>query len=78
MSNFRILYVASEINPFLKTSEVADFVRRYFFAQQENDPSAIRALNEALVTDGWRNGALFVVELDPAFALAQHDLGFAL
>jgi starch synthase len=27
MSNFKILYVASEINPFLKTSEVADFVR---------------------------------------------------
>lgn len=28
MSNLRILYVASEINPFLKTTEVADFVRR--------------------------------------------------
>ena len=27
MSNFKILYVASEIHPFLKTSDVADFVR---------------------------------------------------
>jgi starch synthase len=35
MSNFRILYVASEINPFLKTSEVADFVRSLPQAMQE-------------------------------------------
>ncbi len=35
MSNLRILYVASEINPFLKTSEVADFVRRLPQAMQE-------------------------------------------
>ncbi len=28
MSKLRILYVASEINPFLQTSEVADFVRK--------------------------------------------------
>jgi len=27
MSKLRILYVASEINPFLETSEVANFVR---------------------------------------------------
>lgn len=35
MSNIRILYVASEINPFLKTTEVADFVRRLPQAMQE-------------------------------------------
>ena len=28
MSNLRILYVATEINPFLQTSQVADFVRK--------------------------------------------------
>ncbi|MEP5363881.1 MAG: glycogen synthase, partial [Reichenbachiella sp.] len=27
MSKYKILYVASEINPFLQTTEVADFVR---------------------------------------------------
>lgn len=35
MSNLRILYVASEINPFLQTSEVAEFVRRLPQAMQE-------------------------------------------
>ena len=35
MSTVRILYVASEINPFLQTSEVADFVRRLPQAMQE-------------------------------------------
>ena len=35
MSRFRILYVASEINPFLQTSEVADFVRKLPQAMQE-------------------------------------------
>jgi starch synthase len=35
MSNFKILYVASEINPFLKTTDVADFVRRLPQAMQE-------------------------------------------
>lgn len=35
MSKFRILYVASEINPFLQTSEVADFVRNLPQAMQE-------------------------------------------
>lgn len=35
MSNLRILYVASEINPFLKTTEVADFVRKLPQAMQE-------------------------------------------
>jgi len=35
MSNIRILYVASEINPFLQTSEVADFVRKLPQAMQE-------------------------------------------
>ncbi|MCR9250906.1 MAG: glycogen/starch synthase [bacterium] len=35
MSNLRILYVASEINPFLKTSEVADFVRKLPQGMQE-------------------------------------------
>jgi len=35
MSKFRILYVATEINPFLQTSEVADFVRRLPQAMQE-------------------------------------------
>jgi len=35
MSNIRILYVASEINPFLKTTEVADFVRKLPQAMQE-------------------------------------------
>ncbi len=35
MSNLRILYVASEINPFLQTSNVADFVRRLPQAMQE-------------------------------------------
>ena len=35
MENVRILYVASEINPFLKTTEVADFVRRLPQAMQE-------------------------------------------
>lgn len=35
MSNLRILYVASEINPFLQTSEVADFVRLLPQAMQE-------------------------------------------
>ena len=35
MSNLRILYVASEINPFLKTSGVAEFVRKLPQAMQE-------------------------------------------
>ncbi len=35
MSKLRILYVATEINPFLQTSEVADFVRRLPQAMQE-------------------------------------------
>lgn len=35
MENIRILYVASEINPFLKATEVADFVRRLPQAMQE-------------------------------------------
>ena len=35
MSNLRILYVASEINPFLQTSDVADFVRQLPQAMQE-------------------------------------------
>ncbi len=35
MSKFRILYVASEINPFLQTSEVANFVRKLPQAMQE-------------------------------------------
>ncbi len=35
MSNLRILYVASEINPFLKTSDVADFVRKLPQGMQE-------------------------------------------
>lgn len=35
MSKLRILYVASEINPFLQTTHVADFVRRLPQAMQE-------------------------------------------
>ena len=35
MSKLRILYVASEINPFLQTSEVADLVRKLPQAMQE-------------------------------------------
>src|SRR5215207_5055490 len=35
MSKLRILYVASEINPFLQTSEVADFVRMLPQGMQE-------------------------------------------
>ena len=35
MSKLRILYVASEINPFLQTSEVADFVRKLPQGMQE-------------------------------------------
>ena len=35
MSKLRILYVASEINPFLQTSEVADFVRKLPQVMQE-------------------------------------------
>ena len=35
MSKYRILYVASEINPFLQTSAVADFVRKLPQAMQE-------------------------------------------
>ena len=35
MAKLRILYVASEINPFLQTSEVADFVRKLPQAMQE-------------------------------------------
>jgi len=35
MSKIRILYVASEINPFLQTSEVSDFVRKLPQAMQE-------------------------------------------
>ena len=35
MSKLRILYVASEINPFLQTSGVADFVRKLPQAMQE-------------------------------------------
>lgn len=35
MSKLRILYVASEINPFLETSEVAQFVRKLPQAMQE-------------------------------------------
>lgn len=35
MSKLKILYVASEINPFLQTSQVADFVRKLPEAMQE-------------------------------------------
>ena len=35
MSNTRILYVASEINPFLEVSQVADFVRKLPQVMQE-------------------------------------------
>lgn len=35
MSKYRVLYVASEINPFLETSQVADFVRKLPQAMQE-------------------------------------------
>jgi len=35
MENIKILYVASEINPFLNTSEVSEFVRRLPQAMQE-------------------------------------------
>ncbi|MGB0522239.1 MAG: glycogen/starch synthase [Flammeovirgaceae bacterium] len=35
MSKLKILYVSSEINPFLKTSEVADYVRKLPQAMQE-------------------------------------------
>ena len=35
MSKLRVLYVASEINPFLQTSEVADFVRQLPQGMQE-------------------------------------------
>ena len=35
MGKYKILYVASEINPFLQTSEVADFVRNLPQAMQE-------------------------------------------
>ena len=35
MSKLRILYVASEINPFLQTTEVADYVRKLPQAMQE-------------------------------------------
>lgn len=35
MSKYRVLYVASEINPFLQTTEVADFVRKLPQAMQE-------------------------------------------
>lgn len=35
MSKLRVLYVASEINPFLQTTEVADFVRKLPQAMQE-------------------------------------------
>jgi starch synthase len=35
MSKLRILYVANEINPFLQTSEVAEFVRKLPQAMQE-------------------------------------------
>ena len=35
MSKLRILYVASEINPFLQTTKVADFVRKLPQAMQE-------------------------------------------
>jgi starch synthase len=35
MSKIRILYVASEINPFLQTTEVAEFVRKLPQAMQE-------------------------------------------
>ena len=36
MSKLRILYVASEINPFLQTSGVAEFVRKLPQAMQED------------------------------------------
>lgn len=35
MSKIRILYVASEINPFLQTTEVSEFVRKLPQAMQE-------------------------------------------
>ena len=35
MEKLRILYVASEINPFLQTTDVADYVRRLPQAMQE-------------------------------------------
>src|SRR5690606_5576353 len=35
MSKLRILYVASEINPFLQVSDVADYVRKLPQAMQE-------------------------------------------
>ena len=35
MAKYKILYVASEINPFLQTSEVAEYVRNLPQAMQE-------------------------------------------
>ena len=35
MEKLRILYVASEINPFLQTTDVADYVRKLPQAMQE-------------------------------------------
>jgi starch synthase len=35
MSKLRILYVASEVDPFLSTTQVADFVRKLPAAMQE-------------------------------------------
>ena len=35
MSRTRILYVASEINPFLQTSEVAEFIKKLPQGMQE-------------------------------------------
>jgi len=35
MGNLKILYVSSEINPFLKSSEVADYVRKLPQSMQE-------------------------------------------
>jgi len=35
MSKYKILYVASEVNPFLQTTNVADFIRRLPQAMQE-------------------------------------------
>ena len=53
MSKLRIFYVASEINPFLQTSEVANFLRSLPQAMQERGTEKQGAYPKA---DKWFSG----------------------
>jgi starch synthase len=51
MSKLRILYVASEVDPFLSTTQVADFVRKLPAAMQERNGDKILVPRFGLINE---------------------------